>query len=411
MHCHYPMRLLAEDPPERWAAAGSVEPGFTYDTIATPSRRPRWLNKLRAWVLRRVGDKINYGEGKWRVSLPELEEGGVRAVFSVLYEPFAEIDIDELPGSDPEQGYFDDLIEQIDRVEKDLEERDPDNLVHEVVTTATQLDETIESGRIAIMHCVEGGFHLGRDKIDTRVEELAKRGVVYITVSHLFWRGVAGNAPALPFLKDWMYDLVFFLWHRRGLTKLGVELIEAMYKHRILIDVSHMNQRSLDQTFALLERLDREHGRKACEFPVIASHAGYRLGSQTYMLSPETVRRIAERDGVIGLILAQHQLYDGAEVRDPKSPDEAKRAICEHIDAIRKNTPEETNAHVGIGSDLDGFIKPTVAGIETAADMTTLQDWIEGSYDEADAKAILSGNALRVVRRILAQREAAGVQG
>jgi microsomal dipeptidase-like Zn-dependent dipeptidase len=405
MHCHYPMHVLAQDPPERWAAAGPIDPSITFDAMADAPRRPGWLNKLRASLLRRLGDELNYRDGRWRVSLDELERGDVRAVFSVLYDPFAEIDLDELPGSDPEQGYFGDLIVQLQRAENDLRGIDPEGRRHAIVGNATELDRTIEEGKVAFMHCVEGGFHIGGDlsRIDERVADLAARGVVYITVSHLFWRGVAGNAPALPFLSDRAYNRIFFLWRRRGLSKLGRELIEAMYRHRILIDVSHMNQPALDQTFALLDELDRKHKREPEEFPVIASHAGYRFGRQSYMLSPETIRKLAKRDGVIGLILAQHQLNDGLGVGDPEDPEETMPAIFAHIDAIRESAKAETNLHVGIGSDLDGFIKPTVAGIETAADLARLKGPLERAYGESEAAAILGGNAVRVARRILAR--------
>ena len=61
----------------------------------------------------------------WRVDLDGLEKGQARLVLSVLYEPFAEIDLDELPGSDPEDGYFTDLVDHLDRTEAELARIDP----------------------------------------------------------------------------------------------------------------------------------------------------------------------------------------------------------------------------------------------------------------------------------------------
>jgi microsomal dipeptidase-like Zn-dependent dipeptidase len=135
---------------------------------------------------------------------------------------------------------------------------------------------------------------------------------------------------------------------------------------------------------------------------VIATHAGYRLkkGGQEYMLSGETVRRIAARDGVIGLIMARHQLNDGIELADPDAWPETPKAIREHVDAIRRHVPHHTNHHVAIGSDLDGFIKPTVAGIDTAGDLGKLKEPLEKAYG-ADAAAILHENALRMARAAL----------
>ena len=44
------------------------------------------------------------------MDLPKLRDGDVRAVFSVLYEPFAEFDLDEPYGAPPETSYFGNLI-------------------------------------------------------------------------------------------------------------------------------------------------------------------------------------------------------------------------------------------------------------------------------------------------------------
>ena len=61
-----------------------------------------------------------------------------------------------------------------------------------------------ERGTPRYVHCIEGGFHLGAtpEEVTAHVHELADRGVAYITLAHLFWRRVATNAPALPFLPD-----------------------------------------------------------------------------------------------------------------------------------------------------------------------------------------------------------------
>ena len=45
--------------------------------------------------------------------------------------------------------------------------------------------------------------------------------------------------------------------------------------------------------------------------PVVATHAGYRFGEQEYMLDRETILQIKRRNGVVGLIMAQHQLNEG----------------------------------------------------------------------------------------------------
>jgi microsomal dipeptidase-like Zn-dependent dipeptidase len=393
LHCHYPMHLLADD----------ASPSDTYDRIVRVRGRPRWLDRLRALVVRIAARGFNYRDhaSGWRVTFDGLERSHTRLVFSVLFEPFAEVDLDELPQSAPEEGYFADLIDHLDRVEEELGRIDPPRARHLVVRSAGDLEAAQSTGRMAFVHCVEGGFHLGRtpESIAANVAELARRGTGYVTLAHLFFRQIATNAPALPMLTDRQYNWIFSQPPRVGLTELGEAAVRAMYEHRILVDVSHMRADALSETFTLLKRLDDESGADPADFPVIASHAGYRFGKQAYMLDPPTIKEIARRNGVVGLIFARHQLQDGRA--NGEGIDHTVETICAHVDKIREVTGSSN--HVGIGSDLDGFIKPTMSGVESAEDLAKIENALRKRYP-VDADAILSGNALRVVTRVLAQR-------
>ena len=64
-------------------------------------------------------------------------------------------------------------------------------------------------------------------------------------------------------------------------------------ENRILVDLAHMSGDSMEETFEILDVL-------APDMPVINSHAGYRFGTQQYMLDAPTIERIAGRRGVVG---------------------------------------------------------------------------------------------------------------
>ncbi len=130
---------------------------------------------------------------------------------------------------------------------------------------------------------------------------------------------------------------------------------------------------------------------------MISSHAGYRFGGQEYMHDEATVREIARRDGVIGLIFAQHQLNDGLRKRETKTFGESLAVIKHHIDELERITGG--HRHVALGTDFDGFIKPTLGGIEDMRAMAALERELTRLYSD-DAVAIGSGNALRVLRAI-----------
>jgi microsomal dipeptidase-like Zn-dependent dipeptidase len=56
-----------------------------------------------------------------------------------------------------------------------------------------------------------------------------------------------------------------------------------------------------------------------------------------------------------------------------------------------------SHRHTAIGLDLDGFIKPTLAGLADMRDMARLERALREGYGDADAELICSGNALRVL--------------
>lgn len=361
------------------------------------AHRPPWwrlLKRLRAWVILQAARRINdtTANSGWRVSLDRLDKGDVRLVLSVLYLPDGELELQEFLGSAPEQHWFDELIAELLEVEDDLKTLDPGGKRHVIVRSLADFDGARLTSKIAFVHAVEGGFHLGHDpaQIEPRIRQLAELGVGYITLAHLFWRKVATNAPALPFLPDWLYMLIF-RQPRRALTEVGEAAVRAMYQHKVLVDLSHMNGRAITRALELTPK----------DFPVVATHSGFRFGLQTYNVNRKTVRAIAERGGVIGLIMAQHQLNDGLRRKRTKDFDDTLKVICRHVDRIHKITGTYDN--IALGTDLDGFIKPTMSGIETPVDLKKLREPLERRYP-GHADAILYGNAERVLRTVFASR-------
>jgi microsomal dipeptidase-like Zn-dependent dipeptidase len=382
LHAHYPMHVIAE-----------LEPDSTLRRMrhaGGPRRLPDRFRALVLTVAAMIGNDREWWSG-WRISAQGLRAGGVGVAFSVLYGPFEEMDLDEPYGAPPREAYFRELVRELELVEQDVAGRDPGEI--RVVHARAELDAALAAGATALVHCVEGGFHLGRtaEEVDRNVAELARRGVAYITLAHLFWRRVAANAPAIPFLPDPVYNVLFPQRAGAGLTDLGRAAVRAMARERILIDLSHMRGDAIEQTFALLDEVDPA-------IPVISSHAGWRFGGQRYMHDEDTVRRIAARGGVIGLILAQHQLNDGVRGKQTRTLEESFEVVRRHVDRIHEITG--SHDHVGIGSDFDGFIRPTMGGLETAADLGRLEHALRAHYGDDVAGRITSGNAVRVLRAL-----------
>jgi membrane dipeptidase len=379
LHAHYAMHLVAK--------RESI-----WKLVGTPRGDARWRDRARALLVglaSRFGNYRSLFSGP-RVTMPGLREGDVRVVLSVLYSFFDELELGEEYPARPKRGYLDSMLGQIELVERDLEDNHRATAV--AVTTPEDLAEALEGERVAFVHCVEGGFHLGSTaaEVDEAVSTLARRGVAYITLAHLLWRHVATNTNAVPFLSDDLYRR-WFPQPDEGLSELGRAAVGAMLREGVLVDLSHMSGRSLADTFELLEALDPEKTR-----PVVASHACFRFGTQEYGVDEPTLRRVAERGGVVGLILAQHQLRDGVPGPSGGGLDASFQVIRAHVNRMADITG--SHEHIAIGSDFDGFIKPTMAGLESMSDMAQLEKRLVSEYGEPTAGQICSGNVLRVLQ-------------
>jgi len=379
LHSHYAMHLVPGPPHAlRHLFSGADE--------------ARLRDRVRALLVGLASRFANY-RSFWsgpRVTIGSLRSGGVQVALSVLYSFFDELALGHEYPAPPSAAYVDAVLRQADLVERNIHDHHDSEAL--VAHNPGDLDRAAREGKVALIHCVEGGYHLGatEEEVSDAVARLARRGIAYVTLAHLLWRHVATDAPAIPFLPDWLYRWLF-PQPEEGLSNLGRAAVEAMVRDRVLIDLSHMSDRSVSDTLSHLDELD-----VPTPTPVIATHAGFRFGSQEYMLTEDTIGRIADRGGVVGLIMAQHQICDGLTRLPVRSFERSTEIICDHIDRIASVTG--THDHIGIGSDLDGFIKPTLGGIESAADMARLERELRLRYGEEVAHNICFANAMRVLR-------------
>jgi len=384
LHAHYPMHLV---PPIR---------GAHRRVLRSARGRGGVGDRARAELVGLASLVLNY-RFPWsgpRVRVDYMRAGGVGVALSVLYAFFDEIDVGD--GPCPRAEYLETLERQIELVEATVAKEADAVVAHE----PGELAAALRDDKLALVHCVEGGYCLGPDErsVAHAVERLAAAGVAYVTLAHLIWRGVATDAPALPFLGEEGYHH-WFPQPAEGLSDLGRAAVRAMVEHGVLIDVAHMSEHALADTFALLDEIDPDRS-----VPVLASHAGYRFGAQEYMLTPETLTRIKQRDGVVGLIFATHRLDDGLPTsrlrrlglaRPGRGFDESIGVLRRHIDAIHDVVG--SHRHTAIGSDFDGFIKPTLPGVQDMRDMARLERALRDAYGDDEAERICSANALRLL--------------
>ncbi|HUA04022.1 MAG TPA: membrane dipeptidase [Solirubrobacteraceae bacterium] len=373
LHAHFPMHLLVD------------EQQRTHER-ARVWLRQRWQGRV-VELISRIANYQGPGDSP-SVTEQLMRDGEVGVALSMLYQPFDEIDLTESYGAPPRASYFGDLVDQRQTVEDYVRDHAGEIAIAHSVP---ELDSLLGTGVPILIHAVEGGFQLGRDpaEVQRNVQELAGLGIAYVTVAHLFFRDVATNAPALPFLPDWLYNLAFPQGKNEGLTPLGHAVIDAMVDEGILIDLTHMRAQSIRDVLAQLDA--RDPGR---EIPVLATHMAYRFGGLQYSFDDDTIKAVAARGGVLGCILCEHFMTSGLSVAS--SLEGSLEALRRHIDKIHELTGSYDN--IGIGSDLDGYIKPALPGLDDMSRMKELQAHLRTRYGAADAEKISGGNALRVLR-------------
>ena len=374
LHAHFPMHLLSDEQQRVHERA-----------------RSWWRQRWQGQVVDLISRLASYqGPGDTPAVTEKLmRDGNVGVVLSVLYQPFDEMDLTQRYGAPPRESYFKDIVDQHQTVENYVGAHRSDVAI---AHSASELDAHLGGGVPILIHAIEGGFQLGpgRDEIRRNVEVLAGLGVAYVTVAHLFFRDVATNAPALPFLPDWLYNRAFPQAPGEGLTSVGREVVEAMVDEGILVDITHMSSQSISD---VLHHLDGRDPAK--EIPVIATHMAYRFGGLHYCFDDDTIVAVARRGGVLGCILCEHYITSGLQ-GTAKSLEASVDALCRHIDKIRELTGSYDN--IAIGSDLDGYIKPALPGLQHMGQMAALQNKLSARYGPADAEKICSANALRVLR-------------
>jgi membrane dipeptidase len=172
------------------------------------------------------------------------------------------------------------------------------------------------------------------------------------------------------------------------LTDMGHELLDVMASFNAILDLSHMAEE------AFMQAVERYEG------VMIASHSNPRqFRSTDRHLSDDMIRRLAERDGVMGIVL-YNSFLSNEWTRGDVLP---LSVVIDAIDHVCQVTGSA--AHVGIGSDFDGgFGRESIpAGLDTVGDLLHIGTLLrERGYAEADIEAILGGNMLRKLRQALA---------
>ena len=153
---------------------------------------------------------------------------------------------------------------------------------------------------------------------------------------NVFGHGVPFRFPGSPDIGD-------------GLTDAGFDLVRTCNKLKIMIDLSHLNEKGFWDV------------AKTSDAPLVATHSNaHALCTHSRNLTDKQLAAIRETGGMVGLNFAVAFLREDGR-KDVNTPIET---MLRHLNYLLEHLGED---HVGLGSDFDGATIPadlgTVSGL------------------------------------------------
>ena len=336
--------------------------------------------------------------GAGHMDFGKIRAGNLGAQFFSIWT-----DLERYRGHYPER-----TLELIDSVYQQVA-RHPDKMM--MAFTADDIVRAHQQHKLAALMGIEGGHAI--DNSVRLLRDYYRLGVRYMTLTHyetIAWADSSGDIDN-PKVK-----------HHDGLTEFGVEVVREMNRLGMLVDISHVSDRTFYKTLVVSRA------------PVIASHSSARaLTASPRNMTDDMLRALARSGGVAmvnfnaGFIdenfrrawneqkperdRAMHEAETKNHVEGKpftfeeevklekqwaaKIPRPPLKSLIEHIDHMAKVAGVD---HVGLGSDFDG-IPALPQDMDSAADLPKItQALVERGYSAEQIHKILGENLRRVMR-------------
>lgn len=249
-----------------------------------------------------------------------------------------------------------------------------------LIETAADLEEIEGSERIGVLFALEGAAPMMADV--SLLRTYYRLGVRSLMLTHNERNCFADGCAEPP---------------QGGLSKLGRELIEEINRLRMILDLSHSNERTFYDALELYSGTP------------IASHSNARsLCDHPRNLKDEQIRKIAARGGVIGMNFLSRFV-------DSDSPKATPDRLVDHISYIADLVGVD---HIGLGPDYADYYMDEltdwaekhnlpsmeyVAGLESVCELPLLADvLVKRDFSDSEIRKVLGHNFLRAYAANLA---------
>lgn len=303
---------------------------------------------------------ITDNEGKATVGFPEVKKANIRIILATIW---VETDKSLFPSlgkkyhTPVEADNY--ASEQYDYYKSLCEEND-----YSFITTVGALNSVLFSSdyRFGIIPIIEGADFIRSEK---ELGTWIKKGVRII--APIWQRNHIGGCSEFG----------------EGLSEFGKRIMRNMSDNNVIVDIAHMSDRSISDTFASFDGI------------IVDSHTTCRkFVDEERLISDSQIAEIGQRNGIIGLMTWNKKIKNSHIV----SIDD----LIDHIDHI---TDIVGNIDcVGIGSSMDGGygVDSLPTEMSDISSLLLLEEaLLKRGYTDNDVEKILYKNWHRVLSRVL----------
>lgn len=293
--------------------------------------------------------------------LERLRKGGLGGACFVIWA-------DTYNGCDPK----DEMDAIVKALQAEMAETEDFVLVH----NRAEVEAAEKAGKFAILLGIEGLAGIGEDlsKIDALYEVGARHAMLTWNEENLLATGVKGNPD-------------------RGVTDLGRKAIQIIQDKKMILDVSHLNEKSF------WDVMDASHG------PILASHSNAKaLASAARNLTDDQLKAIRDVDGLVGLNAFNDFISD---IREEQDVDHLVTQASYIADKIGVE-------HLGFGFDFFEFLNTDfmksysdqddslLKGMEDCSKVPVLLEKMKkAGFTDKDLEMISGGNWLNLIQKVI----------
>ncbi|WP_233268444.1 dipeptidase [Pantoea sp. BAV 3049] len=325
---------------------------------------------LRLWLQPSADTAVAdflHGSARGHLDLPRMRQGGFAGgLFAVFVPPAQYVKQNNAAYDEAQHSPLAITEAQIALLQRIADQSEG---MARLCRTVAEIEQCLLQGVLAMVLHIEGAEALDEEcsQLDSWVAAgLRSIGPLW-NLQNVFGTGVTGDFPGSPDRGE-------------GLTPAGLNLLRLCNQKRLLIDLSHMNEKAFWQT--------AQHSSA----PLIATHSNvHALCPQPRNLTARQLAAIAESDGFVGVNFGNAFLRADGK-RDSDTP---LGEIVRHLDGLMDKLGED---RIGLGSDFDGISVP--AGLGDVAGLPRLIDaMIAAGYSDRLIEKICWRNWLRVLKK------------